>query len=154
VRAEVRANAWNQAQVTDASHLIAIAYRTDMTPEDVDAYIADIIKTRGVTAESVEGFRAMMLGTIEKLSPQEKAQWNARQSYLALGFVLMALAEMQIDSCPMEGFDGEKVSDILGATAEGYTVATLLPIGHRSAEDETAQWPKVRYPEERVVKRV
>jgi nitroreductase len=154
VREKVRAHAWNQTQVTDASHLIALAHRTEVTEHDVAEYVADMCATRGVSEESVGGFRDMMLGTVRSLTPEQTGQWAARQTYLALGFVLATCAMLNIDSCPMEGFDTEKVSEIVGATAEGYRVAALLPIGYRSETDETAGWQKVRYPQERVVKRV
>lgn len=152
MRARVRENAWGQAQATDASHLIAMAHRTDVTESDVHEYIVDIAQTRGVSEESLNGFSEMMLGTLRSLSAEHRMQWAARQVYLAAGFALAALAETGIDSCPMEGFDVEKVSELLGATAEGYSVALLLPVGYRSEKDETAEWKKVRYPVERVVK--
>src|ERR1700754_5132886 len=36
VRARLRSAAWNQAQVTDASHLVVFAVRQDFGPADVD----------------------------------------------------------------------------------------------------------------------
>jgi hypothetical protein len=52
----------------------------------------------------------------------------------------------------MEGFDAVKVSDIIGATRDGYSVQVLCAVGHRSADDSYASLKKVRYPKENVIK--
>jgi nitroreductase / dihydropteridine reductase len=39
--------------------------------------------------------------------------WSARQAYIAHGFALAACAELEIDSCAMEGADFDAVSKIL-----------------------------------------
>ena len=49
-----------------------------------------------------------ILGDDDKLH-----QWAARQAYIALGFAMMAAAERGIDSCAMEGFSIDKLTDIL-----------------------------------------
>lgn len=97
----------------DASHLIILAVKKELSPADVDAYVADIAKTRGVPAESLKGYRDMMLGTISSRSPAEITSWNQKQVYIALGTMLTAAAEAKIDSVPMEGFNPAQVDEIL-----------------------------------------
>ncbi len=154
VREKIWESAWKQDQVKDASHLLAFAGRTSLTKEDVLTYVEEVKKIRGVSDEDVAGYRNMMLGVVEKLSPEESAVWGSKQVYLALGFVLATLARMQIDACPMEGFDAEKVSEVVGATKEGYRVPALVPFGYRAGDDMFASLAKVRFTEERVVARV
>lgn len=152
LRSQVRAAAWDQSQVTDASHLILVASRTEVTEKDVDEYITNVSETRGVTPESLEGFKKMISGTVSGMSKDDSAGWAARQAYLAVGFLLSAAAENQIDSCPMEGFDSPKVSELVGALSEGYQVRVMCPVGFRAEDDNYIAMKKVRYPKERIIK--
>src|SRR5205085_11503117 len=46
VRARLGPAAWNQSQITDASHLVVFAVRRDFGAQDVDRYIARIAEVR------------------------------------------------------------------------------------------------------------
>jgi nitroreductase len=63
--------------------------------------------------------------------------------YLALGNALQAAAELEVDSCALEGFDVEKANAIL-QLPEGLKVSAFLALGYRSTEDQTQHLPKVR----------
>jgi nitroreductase len=152
IRIALRAAGYDQSQITDASHLYALASRTTLDEGDVNAYI-DLIKAiREVDDAAVDGFRKMLSGSLTELTPDRQAAWTAKQVYIALGFLLNAAAQHHIDACPMEGFDSAKVSEIIGATKEGYAVQVLCPVGHRAVDDKYAALKKVRYPKEKVVK--
>jgi nitroreductase len=147
VRAKIREHAWNQTQVTDASHLLAFcAYRT-IDEAYVDRYIALISQERGVSEEALKGYRDMMVGSIKSRSPQELAEWMKRQAYIAVGFALSAAAHLRIDSCPMEGFDPAHVDVDLGLLEQNLTSVVLMPVGFRAADDASAQYKKVRFPD-------
>ena len=52
----------------------------------------------------------------------------------------------------MEGFDADKLDDILGLRARGLRSAVMLPLGYRQAEgDWLVKLTKVRRPRERFV---
>lgn len=154
VRAQVRAAAWDQPKVTEASHLFAFASRINMTEEYIDQYVAEIAKIQNVPVENLVGFRQMMVGSITGKTSAELSDWNARQSYLALGFLLSACAENNIDAGPMEGFDSDAVSKIIGADEDGYKVRTLCAVGFRSPDDTAALRPKVRFSTEKIFKEI
>jgi nitroreductase len=59
----------------------------------------------------------MMLGFIGNTPEEAKKTWADKQIYIALGNTMTALADMQIDSCPMEGFIASKYDEVLGLTA-------------------------------------
>ncbi len=46
VRAKLRAAAWNQPQVTDASHLVVFAIKKPLTAKDVEQFIARVAEVR------------------------------------------------------------------------------------------------------------
>lgn len=160
LRATLRAAAWNQAQVTDASHLVVFCRRDTVTEADVARLIDATVAARqaqiGDSAEakaSLEAYRQMMLGFIAGKSPEALGAWNARQAYIALGFMLEAAALLKVDACPMEGFDGAKFDEILGLAGTGYSSAVICPVGYRSAADVFGTWAKVRYPAAEVIER-
>jgi nitroreductase len=152
VRAAVKDAAYGQTQIADASHLYALASKVAPTEQDVIDFIESIKMTRGVTDESLAGYKKSLESAITGKPAADIAVWTAKQVYIALGFILDAAVQHHIDACPMEGFDPAKVSDIIGATKEGYAVQVLCPVGHRAADDGYATQKKVRYPKERIIK--
>lgn len=151
LRAQLRAAAWDQTQVTDASHLVIFcSYRT-IDEAYVDRYVKEIAAQRGIPEEALQGYRDMMVGSVKNRTPEQLADWMKRQSYIALGFLLSAAAQQHVDACPMEGFDPAKADEILGLEAQNLTAATFCPLGFRAADDATASYKKVRFPRETLV---
>ncbi len=87
----------------------------------------------------------MVVGSLSGRSPDEYLVWASKQAYIAHGFALAACAELQIDSCAMEGFDPVAMGEILGLPAN-HKALVMLPIGYR-AEGEAPRG-KVRFPKE------
>ena len=73
--------------------------------------------------------------------------WTAKQCYIALANMMTAAAYIGIDSCPIEGFEKEKVETVLGLDTSKYQVAALVPFGYRLNE----QSEQLRLPLEDVV---
>lgn len=155
VRAKLRPVSWNQSQVTDASHYVVFATKAVVTEADVDAFVARTAEVRGVPAESLAGYRNMMVGDFVK-GPRSKIQfeWAARQTYIALGNFMTACAAIGVDTCPMEGLDPAKYDEILDLPAQGFRTVCACAAGYRAATDKYAAAPKVRFPLASVVKRV
>lgn len=101
LRAQLREKAWGQGQVTDASRLVVLTHRTDLTEADIDRYLARIAEVRGVTVESLAGFRQMMVGNLVQ-GPKHAtiAEWTARQAYIALGNLMTSAAALGVDATP------------------------------------------------------
>ncbi|MBC2839121.1 NAD(P)H-dependent oxidoreductase [Robiginitalea sp. SC105] len=150
VRKTLRPACWDQSQITDASHLLVFTHQTDFGPELVDSYIDTVSETRGVAKEKLSGYADFMKSKLVELPASAKANWTARQAYLAVGNLLSAAAAARIDACPMEGFEAEKVNEILGLTSKGLSAAVLVAVGHRSQEDATQHNEKVRRPHEEI----
>lgn len=106
---------------------------------------------RGVPAESLKGYRDMMLGSVEGKSPESLLQWSKRQVYLALGTLLTSAALLHIDACPMEGFDPSGFVEVLGLREQGLAATVLCPVGYRLEQDAYAGAKKVRFAQEDVI---
>ncbi len=137
VRAKIRAAAFDQAQVTEASHLLVFAAWDNYTEARIDAVVADIVAQRGPEAEAaVAGYYAQLKGMYLPRSAEENYQHAARQAYIAFGLALTAAAFAEVDATPMEGFDPAQVDAILGLKEKGLRSVTLLPLGYRAAEGD------------------
>lgn len=144
LREKLKPAAWNQSQITDASHVLVFANILDFNETHIDAYIENIAATRDLPLESIAGYGTFMKSKITALSTAEKDHWTAKQTYLALGNLLNAAAELKIDVTPMEGFDKNAVNEILGLTEKGLSVSLIATIGYRHEEDATQHYKKVR----------
>jgi nitroreductase len=144
IKVQLMAAAYGQTQVGSSSHVLVFAVPTHLTQGDIDAYIHDVVTTRGIPEVALAGFKSQMSGTLLALSAEQQQVWSAKQAYIALGTALAAAAEQRVDSCPMEGFDAAAFDKILGLTEQGYKAVVILPIGFRAASDATANYAKVR----------
>lgn len=143
IRKQLRAVSWDQSQITDASQLLVFALDTNFDESGVDKFVERTAKSRNIEPSVLSGYGDMMKGSLQR--PKEQVQtWLARQLYIALGFGLVAAAELDIDACPMEGFDNAQYDAILGLKEKGLTSVVIMAVGHRSAEDGYQHYPKVR----------
>jgi nitroreductase len=79
--------------------------------------------------------------------------WSCRQTYIALGNMMTAVALIGIYSCPIEGFDYQAVNDILekrGLLEDGkLRVLVMAAFGYR---EEAPIRPKTRKKLNQIVK--
>jgi nitroreductase len=152
VRAKLAPASFGQRQITEASHLVVFAARTDLTAGDVEAHVTRTAEVRGVSAEKLAPFRDMLIGgLVNSKSAGERQAWASRQTNIALGNLLTSAALLGIDACPMEGFLPPQYDEILGLAQRGLTSVSLCALGYRSAADPYASVPKVRFPKDRMI---
>ncbi len=144
LRAQLQPAAWGQSQIVDASQLIVFANITNFGEAEIDAYFQNLIETRRIPMESVQGYADFMKLKVTALSEDARNTWTAKQTYIALSNLLNAAAELQIDVTPMEGFEPEKINEILGLDKLGLNASVIAAIGYRHEEDTTQHYVKVR----------
>ena len=146
---------WNQSQVTDCSHFIVFAARTDVTVGDVERFVDRMVEVRKVPKESLKTYRDMIVGDLVKGPRHESIQtWASFQTYIALGNFMTSAAFLGIDTCPMEGLNPVRYDEILRLKGTGYATLCACAVGYRAATDKSAILPKVRYPKEELIKKV
>ncbi|MBU2918087.1 NAD(P)H-dependent oxidoreductase [Psychrosphaera sp. F3M07] len=136
VRKQIVPHAWNQAQITDGSHLLVFAAWDNYTAERINTMFDLVNEKRGGTNEGWENYRQMLLNTYPQRDAQINFEHAARQAYIGLGSALIAAAEQKVDSTPMEGFVPEQVDAILGLKERGLKSVILLPLGYREVEGD------------------
>ncbi|THD84833.1 NAD(P)H-dependent oxidoreductase [Aliigemmobacter aestuarii] len=155
VRAELRAAAFDQSQITEGSHVLVFAAWDNYTAERIDAVVAQMAAERGGASEALTAYYERLKTMYLPRSAEENFQHAARQAYIAFGIALTAAAFEEVDATPMEGFDPAKVDAILGLRDRGLRAVTVMPLGYRDpAGDWLAGLPKVRRPLDRLVSHV
>ncbi len=155
IRARIQPVAWNQAQVTEGSHLLVFAAWDHYTAERINTMFDYTNEVRSFRSEGYENYRQMLLGMYPQREPEQNFQHAARQAYIGLGAAVIAAAAEAVDCTPMEGFDDAAVDEILGLRARGLRSVVLLPLGYRQAEgDWLVNLQKVRWPREKFITEV
>ncbi|MFV5685871.1 NAD(P)H-dependent oxidoreductase [Flavobacterium sp. GB2R13] len=148
LRAKIQPAAWGQSQIVEASHLIIFANQTNVDDTTIDSYLKNISETRNTPIEALSGYGDFMKSKISTLETELKNIWTAKQTYLALGNLLNAAAELKIDATPMEGFVPAQVNEILGLDKLGLNATLIATLGYRHEEDATQHYKKVRKSQE------
>lgn len=144
MRQRLKTASYEQSQVIDASHLLVFASKTNFDGELINSYLKEVSEARHIDLEKLEGYSAMMKSKLLPLPEGDKANWAARQTYIALGNFLSAASMMSIDACPMEGFNTRAVDEILGLEQKNLSAAVIVAVGYRSETDQTQHNKKVR----------
>jgi nitroreductase len=75
------------------------------------------------------------------LSRQDLFKWATKSTSLACENLMIAAEALGINTCPMEGFDGRRLSKYLGLSARYHEIVLVIAIGKKShAYVEPPQW--------------
>jgi len=140
LKEKLRPACWNQVQITSCSHLVVILARI----ESVKPKSGEPLKRfsrRDMPQEKLDFYMDLYSKHLQKtLSSDENIwYWTSKQTYIALGNMMSAAASIGIDSCPIEGFEKEKVEDILDLDTANYQLSVVLPLGYRVNEQSSQQ---------------
>jgi nitroreductase len=153
LRTQMRAAAWNQPQVTSASHFVVFAGMRTATVEDVDRMIAATAAHRGIGVEELARYRQIIADfVLNGWAARDGGGWNARQVYIALGQFMTAAAMVGVDTSPLEGIDTAAYDRLLGLDGTRYTALCACAAGYRAADDTSAA-TKWRYPDDDLLER-
>lgn len=139
--------AMNQPQITQASHLLVFAAWDFYSPERINHHFEYLNKQRNMPNSTTDDYRKMTIAMYEKQTKEQHFAHAAKQSYIGLGFALIAAANEQIDSTPMEGFNPEELDKLLELSTKGLKSTAILALGYRDVEkDWLVKLKKVRKP--------
>jgi nitroreductase/dihydropteridine reductase len=136
VKEKIRPIAWNQSVITDCSHLLVFA-AWDTYTEDRINYMFDLTnEIRGFKNEGWENYRQQLLKVYPQQDPEVNFNHAAKQAYIAFSQSIIAAAYLGVDATPLEGFDADKLDEILNLRAKGLRSAVMLPLGYRDADSD------------------
>ena len=152
LRAKIQAVGWNQAQITESSHLLVFAAWDNITEARVNMMFDLTNEQRGFINEGWEAYRKQLLGIVAARGEKANFDSAARQAYIALGVAMVAAAFEGVDATPMEGFDPAAVDEILSLKERNLRSVVILPIGYRQPEgDWLVNLKKVRRSRENLI---
>lgn len=124
LRQQIRAAAWDQAQVADASVLFILCADLDAHNEDPAVYWSH-------APQEVQDVLGSMIKPFYDGNDQLIRDEGIRSSALAGMTLMLAAKELGYDSCPMIGFDGAKVAELVNLP-ENYALSFMIPVGKES----------------------
>ncbi len=151
-RKKLQPHFYNQPQVGESSALVIFATWNSITEKEVAEYMQEIADERGVPVENLKDFAGYINGSIKNLTAEQLQIWAAKQTYIALGFTLVAAASEEVDATPMEGFIPDAVDEALGLKELGLHSAVAVTLGYRdAANDYLSGAKKVRRATEKLI---
>ncbi|HTP94893.1 MAG TPA: NAD(P)H-dependent oxidoreductase [Burkholderiales bacterium] len=118
----------DQAQLGSASAIIVVlALKADLDPDS--EYVATVFHGLAPTGAA---FRSLLAFYRRYLKGVDRVWWSVAQCHIAAANMMTAAAAIGIDSCPIGGFDPQRVRRALGIDDAKFEVALLLPIGYRA----------------------
>lgn len=135
LKAKLRPACWDQVQVTSCSHLVIIlAGINSVKPES--GIPEKRFARREMPKDKLDFYLNLYADHLnDTLSSDENVYaWTSKQTYIAAGNMMTAAAIKGIDSCPIEGFEKEKIEDVLNLDTSKYQLSLVLPFGYRLNE--------------------
>jgi nitroreductase len=130
----LRAASFNQAKVEEASAVIVACGDADSWRRDLE----DILRT-GREGGMPEGYAAQARSSVPNylshFSSDEMHGWLNKMVMIAFTQMMLMAEVMGYDTAPMEGFEQEKVHDVLRLPLS-YWVVALLAVGHLKGADK------------------
>ncbi len=152
-RATRQQYAYNEPKVRNASHVVVLCARKTLDNAHLEAILAqESLDGRFATPETMatQDKTRRYYANLHQSELKDEFTWIERQVYIALGTLLLGAASLEIDACPMEGFDSAVLDAELGLAERGLTSLVLVALGYRAEDDFNARLPKSRLPSEAV----
>jgi nitroreductase len=130
LRRDVRAAAWDQAQVTDASLLIILCADFKSWEKQPERYWRN-------TTPDIQNFIVPAIGNYYRDHAQVQRDEAMRSCGIAAQTLMLAAKAMGDDSCPMDGFDFAAVGKLI-KLPQDHVIAMFVAIGKGIREP----WPR------------
>ena len=143
----------NAPKILNASHLVVFCTRSSMSEQHLGDLEAQEERDGRFRTEEAKGYwRNIVRGWIDfhTFDLRDLQHWMEKQTYLAVGVLLMGAAELGVDVCPMEGFDPKKLDIELDLRQAGLTSTLILALGYRADDDSYATSAKSRLPKDKL----
>lgn len=121
LRRQIRAVAWDQAQVTDASLLVVLC-------ADLQAWQKQPQRYWRNAPQPVQDFLLPAIHNYYHDKPQVQRDEAMRSCGMAAQTLMLAAKAMGYESCPMDGFDFDQVGKLINLPAD-HLISLFIAIG-------------------------
>jgi nitroreductase len=129
-RKAIRAVAWDQAQVTDASELLVLCFDNKSWQHDPQQYWRN-------APQEVQDFLVPAIDIYYRDKPQVERDEGMRSCGLIGQTIMLMALQLGYQSCPMDGFDYDAVAKIINLP-EDHSISFMIAIGKGTKES----WPR------------
>ncbi|NOY72674.1 MAG: nitroreductase family protein [Gammaproteobacteria bacterium] len=130
LRRKIRAASFDQAQVTDASLFIILCADLKAWEKEPGRYWADAPK-------EVREFMLPAIDNYYRNKEQVQRDEAMRSCGIAAQTIMLAAKSFGYDSCPMDGFDFEKVAELI-QLPDDHIITMFVTVGKSTKET----WPR------------
>lgn len=130
LKKEIKPLCWNQNQIDSCSHLVIFKTRTkDLQP--YSEWTKEKFAQRGLPQEAQEKYMQVYANFHKSLKSDDIYEWGTRQAYILLSSMITSAALIKIDSCPIEGFEKEKLEKCLHIDRNEEEISLVCTFGFR-----------------------
>ncbi|WP_035349085.1 nitroreductase family protein [Edaphobacter aggregans] len=130
----LRAASYNQAKVEEASAVIVACGDADGWRKDLDLML-HLGREGGMPESYAAQARTSVSNFLSGFSTEEMRAWLNKHVMIAFTHMMLMAEVMGYDTAPMEGFEQEKVHEVLRLPMS-YWVVALLGIGYLKGTDK------------------
>lgn len=135
LKARLRPFCWDQVQITSCSHLVVILAAIEGVKPESNRPL-EMLSRRTMSQEKLDFYINLYKSHLQKTLQSDESiyEWTSRQAYIASANMMTCAAALGIDSCAIEGFEKERVEEILNLDTKKYRLSLILPLGYRIKE--------------------
>ncbi|MCM8536486.1 MAG: nitroreductase family protein [Lentisphaeraceae bacterium] len=126
IREKIKEAAWGQAQVTDASLLIVLCADKKAWSKNPGRYWVN-------APQEVQDYLVPKIGQYYEGNDRVQLEECMRSCGIVAQTLMLSAKAMGYDSCPMDGFDFDKVAEII-SLPEDHVISMFVAIGKGTAE--------------------
>jgi len=130
LRAKIREVAWGQAQVTEASLFIVLC-------ADLKAWEKEPARYWSKAEGQIQQFMVPAIDAYYRGKDQVQRDEAMRSCGIAAQTLMLSAKAMGYESCPMDGFDFDKVGELINLPKD-HVIAMFVAIGKGTKE----AWPR------------
>ncbi len=130
----LRGASYNQGKVEEASAVIVACGDADGWRKDIDLMLR-LGREGGMPESYAVQARSSVFNYLSSFSSAQMQAWLNKMVMLAFTHMMLMAEVMGYDTAPMEGFEQEKVHEVLRLPLS-YWVVALLGIGHLKGPDK------------------
>ena len=133
---KIRPVADNQPQIVECSHLFIFCVENAISKSKLEKFIRHVAAERNLPVDKLDNLKNVIARDQLVMNEEQYYHWAAKQAYIALAYGQLMANTLGIDAAALEGFNKDKMDDLLNLRQIGLRTAVLLAIGYRDEETD------------------
>lgn len=145
---------FNSDKILDASHVIVVCAKTDITEDYMSHLLEQESKDGRYSSdefkEQANNARSFFVD-LHRNKCKDLNHWLEKQVYLNIGSLLLGVATLGIDAVPMEGVDFTILNKEFSLEEKGLNSIAIISLGYKESNDFNASLPKSRLNQKEII---